>query len=79
MRAAGVPFFFKQHGEWLYERDSLTGTSLARDGSERVVNHAGGQGAHGEGAVVVKRVGKKAAGRVLDGRTHDEFPEVAGG
>jgi hypothetical protein len=24
----------------------------------------------------VIRVGKKAAGRLLDGRTHDEFPEV---
>ncbi len=29
------------------------------------------------GAVFVQRIGKKAAGRLLDGRTWDEYPEVA--
>lgn len=49
--AAGVPFYFKQWGEWLPLNDR-------------------------PGAVEVEytRVGKKAAGRDLDGRTHDEFP-----
>lgn len=82
---AGVPFFFKQWGEWVpvYDRD--------RDDPDwqncRVVeaapvrgqwlNLAGGQGFHGERVVRVNRVGKKAAGRLLDGRTHDAFPELA--
>ena len=44
--AAGVPFFFKQWGEW---------------GAESSV-----------------RVGTKAAGRVLDGRTWDERPSLGG-
>jgi protein gp37 len=46
--AAGVPFLFKQWGEWMPVRTP--------------------SGEHQE------RVGKKAAGRELDGRTWDEFP-----
>jgi protein gp37 len=46
--SAGVPFFFKQWGEWLTIRTP--------------------SGLHHE------RVGKKAAGRELDGRTWDEYP-----
>jgi protein gp37 len=66
--AAGVPFFFKQFGEW-------------EPWSKHPVLH---DNALGAGAVAPKwsddvysiRVGKKAAGRLLDGRTHDEFPQV---
>lgn len=59
--SAGVPFFFKQWGEWLgAEQD---GGINAR--GEQVLNAT-------SGAV---RVGKKAAGRLLDGRTHDEYPK----
>lgn len=52
---AGVPFFFKQWGEW-----APTGESpmMLTD----------------PGTVQFAKVGKKAAGRHLDGRTHDEFP-----
>lgn len=50
--AAGVPFLFKQWGEW-----APTTT---------VEGYA------------IRRVGKKAAGRLLDGRTWDEFPETVG-
>jgi protein gp37 len=46
--AAGVPYFFKQWGEW---------------------GDDGGDG--------LMRVGKKRAGRLLDGRTWDEFPPSA--
>jgi protein gp37 len=56
--ASGVPFFFKQWGEWepcgVNAPDAYLG-----DGSERVG---------------VRKVGKKNAGRVLDGRTWDEVP-----
>jgi protein gp37 len=78
--AAGTPFFFKQWGEWapadaisddedrkLEERWlSVSGRSL--DPSEGVDIFKGDE--------VVYRAGKKAAGRTLDGRTHDEFPEA---
>lgn len=55
--AAGVPFFFKQWGEYWPEEPA--------DGRSPEVQHAR-----------LWRVGKKKAGRVLDGRTHDEFPQV---
>jgi protein gp37 len=55
---AGVPFCFKQNGEWVS------------------VSEVAGAGNHfhfptGE---TVRRVGKKKAGRTLDGRTHDDLP-----
>jgi protein gp37 len=76
--AAGVPFLFKQWGEWRpvdvdRETDwrykhgcyvSLDGTVVDWPGSWHI----------SEGAVAAVRVGKKAAGRDLDGRTWDEFP-----
>ena len=60
---AGVPFFFKQWGEWLpggqdgeFDRD---GSHVLNCGAEPI------------------RVGKRAAGATLDGREHREFPAVA--
>lgn len=61
--AAGVPFFFKQWGEWVTP-DHLPDNMV---GSETPLC------IHGEDFT---RVGKKAAGRLLDGRTHDDMPEV---
>jgi protein gp37 len=52
--AAGVPFFFKQWGEW-----------VEADGSVIRLNDVG-----------MRCIGKKAAGRLLDGRTHDAMPQV---
>jgi protein gp37 len=40
----------------------------------RWINLAGGHGFNGERVHYARKVGKKAAGRQLDGRTHDEFP-----
>ena len=62
--AAGVPFFFKSWGEY----------------ATRIVNPP----VMGEGGLlfpdkeIMTRVGKKAAGRILDGRTHDDLPWVKG-
>lgn len=59
---AGVPFFFKQWGDWLPgDQDG----GFDRDGSQ-VLNC---------GAEPI-RAGKRAAGALLDGREHREFPEV---
>lgn len=59
--AAGVPFLFKQWGEWApYDRGVVDSRVLATPGAlDEPLGH----------------FGKKASGRLLDGRTHDEFPE----
>ncbi|AOE45062.1 DUF5131 family protein [Gordonia phage Zirinka] len=72
--AAGVPFMFKQWGEWAPRGpDDPTGERadvfLDRDG--RGTYFANRYRADVQRLV---RVGKKAAGRELDGRTWDEFP-----
>jgi protein gp37 len=69
--AAGVAFHFKQWGEWLASTDPLVG---ARLGAEfRNVNRGNHLDAYTTG---MNRIGKKRAGRLLDGRTHDAFPEA---
>jgi protein gp37 len=70
--AAGVPFFFKQWGEW-----APTGyIGLGRPQPGRMFVGPP-QGEHREGEEIA-RVGKKTAGRELDGRTWDEFPVGVG-
>ena len=87
--AAGVPFLFKQWGEWLGgDVDSRKGkmichpTSLEEAVGRIFWTNPGAPAVHIWGAkdhywdVASARVGKKAAGRVLDGLIHDGFPEV---
>lgn len=64
---AGVPFFFKQWGEWC-DRDQLHPDVWQR--IDAAVNL--GQEHHPQ----PMRVGKKRAGRLFDGRTWDEYPTV---
>jgi len=68
--AAGVPFFFKQWGEWTTTPAPRTAVWHAISLTQKVLlaNRDGG------GYVWMHRVGRKAAGRLLDGRTHDELP-----
>lgn len=72
--AAGVPFFFKQHGAW----ESVGGhwrrgdSIVWPDGAAHVI--AGGEFAVDPSAATMRHVGKRAAGRLLDGRTWDEMP-----
>jgi protein gp37 len=85
--AADVPFLFKQHGNWI-SRDDLDADARASAWNEKRVLYVhpadGRTQTHGqwgindhlEGWACVQRVGKKNAGRVLDGRTHDAFPTV---
>lgn len=81
--AAGVPFLFKQWGEWEAsldrERDDPDwrkdySNDFVNCGRSRWLNLAGGCGFHGDRFHVMRRVGKKAAGRLLDGVQHDGFP-----
>ena len=72
-KTAGVPFFFKQWGEWLHasqmnhafsdpELDRLTFKTVCRD--------------TGKGDLFF-RVGKKRAGHLLDGKVHQQFPSTS--
>lgn len=78
--AAGVPFLFKQWGEHSldYDRDRddpdyrRCDRVTAQPG--RWINLAGGHGFNGERVHYAAKVGKKVAGRQLDGRTWDEVP-----
>lgn len=71
-RAAEVPFFFKQWGEWIAETRPGTSVDLDTLESNEAVAYGDGKTNH----TLYRRIGKKAAGRVLDGRTHGGFPEV---
>lgn len=57
-------FFFKQWGEWVQ----------GQSGGPRITLTPTDDGTVNGRRVEVIRVGKKAAGRVLDGRTWDEYP-----
>ncbi|CAL8981560.1 hypothetical protein RHODGE_RHODGE_02815 [Rhodoplanes serenus] len=69
--AAGVPFFFKQWGEWM---SSVAGTPLLPDGTSP--DPSRWNAADAPGLEWMVRVGKARAGRRLDGREHNEMPEV---
>lgn len=74
--AAGVPFFFKQTGDWACITE---GTILAETTERPRPWHCLQPDDRVMGNALMRRVGKKKAGRVLDGRTHDEFPKVERG
>ncbi|MFF3442117.1 DUF5131 family protein [Streptosporangium sp. NPDC002721] len=63
--AAGVPFFFKQWGEW------------APSGYVPTLQHRAFYATADQTWPPMRRIGKKTAGRLLDGRIWDDFPEVA--
>ena len=63
-QTAGVPFLFKQWGEWVTE-----------DQAPEDITLPGISWSHlGDGGPSVYKVGKKTAGRELDGRTWNEYP-----
>lgn len=65
--AASVPYFFKQWGEWAPDND------LALAGAHTIVPEHGEDRPFTRGAGLT-RLGKKRAGRELDGRNWDEYP-----
>ncbi|WP_430231746.1 phage Gp37/Gp68 family protein [Paraburkholderia tropica] len=76
---ADVPFLFKQWGEWLPADQSDT---IQRDAARAAasLSVSGELRLDGDAEIFQKddayvlRVGKKVAGRMLDGRVHDGFP-----
>jgi len=80
-QAAGVAYFFKQWGAWMpvYSAgDDPDGRSVMAlpDGTLTDTEWNGGAGPHLKDAQPLYRVGKKAAGRLLDGREWNELPQV---
>ncbi len=75
----GVSFFFKQWGEWAPSTAKpIRGQYTGGDVYQRPNGHLGNQGEWWDGqAAAMDRVGKKTAGRLLDGREWNEFPGEA--
>jgi protein gp37 len=81
--AAGVPFFFKQWGEWtpgecIGSPQTKTETGawwIDRKWSIERITARFGQEMHTDDEPDVWRVGKLRAGRLLDGVEHNEVPE----
>jgi protein gp37 len=78
-QAAGVEFHFKQWGEWApatcdnFDVMSHKMMALSGDGTDHtktLYEH------HPNDVELMARIGKKSAGRLLDGREWNEFPEV---
>ncbi|HLN24207.1 MAG TPA: phage Gp37/Gp68 family protein [Patescibacteria group bacterium] len=72
--AAEVPFLFKQWGEWSPHVAAIEGP----DGSIKTTPKGGlnWQRTDRDGISGMFRVGKRAAGRLLDGVEHNAFPQV---
>ena len=89
-RTAGVPFHFKQHGEWISTSQvQSVGHVPTPPDAFGVLTVAGeyiatattwnGRNETDEGSnreAQMKRIGKRAAGRLLDGIEHNDYPKV---
>lgn len=85
--AADIPYFHKQNGEWA-DRTALAPDVRVTAWDEKRVTYVhpadGRTQSHGQWGIndhleewaCVQRVGKKTAGRELDGREHNAFPKV---
>ncbi|SKS50647.1 DUF5131 family protein [Mycobacteroides abscessus] len=77
--AAGVPFLFKQWGEFrpvLPSDGDVTPDRYVQCETGRSVDDDGMWNVSGGHWCAMRRLGKKRAGRELDGRTWDQYPEV---
>lgn len=70
-KAMGVPFLFKQHGE--FTSQTIPGVEVKVNSLKS--NQQVGMGDGKTNHILYTRVGKKAAGRLLDGKEWNEFPE----
>lgn len=71
---AGVPFFFKQWGEW-NTRGHAFGTGAVKQPHAEIDGRSIAA-PWGREDVIMARVGKKAAGRLLDGIEHNGMPDM---
>lgn len=77
-KEAGVPFNFKQWGEWVPRGPESMGYPLVEDVPRIRLTDTGENGqdlaSSGGNHSWMQRVGKKVAGRLLDGKLYDEYP-----
>ena len=69
----GIAFFYKQTGEWIAETVQGTSVDLTRLPNNQAIAWGDGKSNHTR----YTRVGKKAAGRSLDGREWNEMPQTS--
>jgi protein gp37 len=82
---AGVPYLFKQWGEWAPYSQMKSGETPgctdyhSRRNAKSVVLHPDGrqENIFTMGAMTMLKIGKKLSGRLLDGREWNEFPKGA--
>jgi len=76
--AAGVAFFFKQVGEWSWDNHpaGVRQGVVSEDGWWQDGHGYVGYGRDHPNTVMLARVGKKAAGHLLDGREWREYPDA---
>ncbi|WP_163855741.1 DUF5131 family protein [Paenibacillus elgii] len=67
-QAAGVPFFFKQWGEWRQVQGAMV--------DDHNIRHKHKHKHSFDSDTVVVKVGKRKAGRLLDGREWNEYPSM---
>lgn len=76
-QTVGVPFLFKQWGEWGTHPDVISAedrTAWATRDGRIVRSWADARHSTNSGSTRLVRIGKKATGRILDGRTWDGYP-----
>jgi len=75
-QTAGIPFHFKQWGEWLCSAHIKTGM-IQGDRLDMMWPWATGERGDLQGdTTCMLRIGKKAAGRLLNGREWNEYPDL---
>jgi protein gp37 len=74
--AADVPFFFKQWGEFGPDKRHPQLVCYLEKGIALMPDGEQGRSPQYHGATWMARVGKSRAGRLLDGRQHNDMPEV---
>ncbi|MEO0475287.1 MAG: DUF5131 family protein, partial [Planctomycetota bacterium] len=69
-----IPFFFKQWGAW---RPLMAGEGILTGPDRcRVVYEGKSKSEMNSEGLIMRRVGKKRAGRLLDGVEHNAYPEI---
>lgn len=78
-QAAGVPFFFKQWGEWIPSSQMIYLNNVDFGPSFPAKESGGNYPVHEfsdeKGPVISFKIGKKLTGRLLDGREWNEMPK----
>ncbi len=70
-QSANIPFFFKHFGEWVFTGDNATHALTSYGALYKITDSKADTNGH----YLCSKIGKKYAGRILDGREWSEMPE----